>query len=52
VNAEAIIDEGKTIEQVGLEKFEMALKVTNGRQTCAEANRSQPFNYLMQRPAI
>ena len=52
INAGVIIDEGKTIEQVGLEIFEMALKVANGQPTCPEINRSQPFNYLKQGPTF
>jgi len=52
VNAGAIIDKGKTIEQVGMEIFKMALKVASGQQTCAEVNRSRPFNYLKQGPTF
>jgi altronate dehydratase large subunit len=52
VNAGAIIDEGKTIEQVGKDIFDLALKVANGEQTCAEINRSVPFNILKQGPTF
>ena len=52
VNAGVVIDEGKTVEQVGLEIFELALRVANGQQTCAEINRSRPFNYLKQGPTF
>jgi altronate dehydratase large subunit len=52
INAGVIIDEGKTTEQVGLEIFELALRVANGQQTCAEINRSRPFNYLKQGPTF
>jgi altronate dehydratase large subunit len=52
INAGTIIEAGKTIEQVGLEILELALKVANGQQTCAEINRSQPFNYLKQGPTF
>lgn len=52
VNAGAIIDDGKSIEQVGLEIFELALKVAGGQRTCAEVNRSQPFNILKQGPTF
>ncbi len=45
VNAGSIIDEGKTISQVGQELFDLALRVASGRQTCAEVNRSAPFTY-------
>ena len=48
VNAGSIIDEGKTIDEVGQEIFDLALEVANGRKTCAEINRSVPFNYAKQ----
>lgn len=48
VNAGKITDDGKTIDEVGKEIFQLALKVASGRLTCAEINRSQPFNYLKQ----
>jgi altronate dehydratase large subunit len=50
INAGAILDEGKTIEQVGREIFDFALTVAGGEPTCAEVNRSAPFNYLKQGP--
>lgn len=52
VNAGAIIDEGKTIEQVGSDIFELSIRVANGQQTCAEINRSHPFNILKQGPTF
>ncbi|MDP2919725.1 MAG: UxaA family hydrolase [Dehalococcoidia bacterium] len=52
VNAGAVLDEGKTIEEVGSEIFELTLKVANGLLTCAEVNRSAPFNILKQGPTF
>jgi altronate dehydratase large subunit len=52
VNAGAITDEGKTIDEVGQEIFDLALEVANGKRTCAELNRSVPFNYLKQGPTF
>jgi altronate dehydratase large subunit len=52
INAGTILDSGKTIEQVGLEIFELTLKVANGQHTCAEVNRSVPFNILKQGPTF
>jgi altronate dehydratase large subunit len=52
VNAGTIIDDGKTIEEVGQEIFELSIEVANGKQTCAEINRSAPFNYLKQGPTF
>ena len=49
VNAGSIIDEGKTVGEVGEELFDLALRVANGRQTCAEVNRSAPFTYTKAR---
>ncbi|MDD5287788.1 MAG: UxaA family hydrolase [Dehalococcoidales bacterium] len=48
VNAGKIIDAGKTIDEIGQEIFELSLKVASGQLSCAEINRSQPFNYLKQ----
>jgi len=36
INAGAIADGEKTVEQVGREIFEMVLEVASGRRTCAE----------------
>ena len=36
VNAGAIADGGKTVEQVGREIFDLVLEVASGRRTCAE----------------
>ena len=49
VNAGSIIDEGKTVSQVGRGLFDLALRVASGQQTCAEVNRSAPFLYTRAR---
>jgi len=52
LNAGAVVEEGKTIDEVGQEIFELALEVAAGKRTCAENNRSAPFNYLKQGPSF
>jgi len=52
VNAGSIIDEGKTIDEVGQEIFDLTVEVANGKKTCAEINRSVPFNYSKQGPTF
>jgi altronate dehydratase large subunit len=52
VNAGSIVDAGKTLEDVGSEIFSLSLEVAEGRQTCAELNRSAVFNYLKQGPTF
>ena len=52
VNAGSILDEGKTIEEVGRELFDLSIEVAEGRRTCAEKNRSAVFNYLKQGPTF
>lgn len=52
VNAGAIIDEDRTLDEVGQDIFDLSLSVANGRQTCAEVNRSVPFGYLKQFPTF
>lgn len=52
VNAGTIIDEDKSIEQVGQEIYELTMRVANGELTCAEKNFSIPFNYLKQGPTF
>jgi altronate dehydratase large subunit len=52
VNAGAVVEEGKTIDDVGQEIFDLALEVAAGKRTCAENNRSAPFNYLKQGPSF
>jgi altronate dehydratase large subunit len=50
INAGSIVDSGKTVDEVGQEIFDFSIEVANGRKTCAEINRSIPFNYLKQGP--
>jgi altronate dehydratase large subunit len=52
VNAGTIADGDKTLDEVGQEIFDLVLRVAGGQQTCAEVNRSQPFNYLKQGPTF
>jgi altronate dehydratase large subunit len=52
VNAGTIIDEGRSIEQVGQEIYDLTIKVANGELTCAEKNLSIPFNYLKEGPTF
>lgn len=52
VNAGTIIDEDRTLDEVGQDIFDLSLSVANGRQTCAEVNRSVPFGYLKQFPTF
>ncbi len=52
VNAGEVVDEGLTIDEMGRRIFDLALEVAAGRQTCAEHNRSAPFNYLKQGPSF
>jgi len=52
VNAGIIIDDGKTIEDVGREILDLSIEVANGKQTCAEINKSAPYNYLKQGPTF
>ena len=48
INAGSILDDGKSIDDVGHEIFEHIRRVADGELTCAEINRSIPFNYLKQ----
>ena len=52
VNAGTIADGDKTLDEVGQEIFDLVLRTAGGQQTCAEVNRSQPFNYLKQGPTF
>jgi altronate dehydratase large subunit len=52
INAGAIIDDGKSIDDVGREIFELSIKVAEGLRTCSENNRSAVFNYLKQGPTF
>ena len=51
-NAGTIIDEDKSIEQVGQEIYKLTMNVANGELTCAEKNLSIPFNYLKEGPTF
>jgi altronate dehydratase large subunit len=52
VNAGTIIEEDKSIEQVGQEIYKLMIRVANGELTCAEKNLSIPFNYLKEGPTF
>jgi altronate dehydratase large subunit len=52
INAGIIIDEDKTITQVGEEIYNLTIDVANGKLTCAEKNLSIPFNYLKEGPTF
>jgi len=52
INAGTIADGKCSLEDMGQEIFNLVLSVTNGQRTCAEVNRSQPFNYLKQGPTF
>jgi len=46
INAGSIVDDGKTVDEVGREIFNLSMKVASGQNTCAEINRSAPFGYM------
>lgn len=48
IDAGVILDEERTVESVGREIFDCIIDTANGRQTCAEMNRSEPFDCLKQ----
>jgi len=52
VDAGTIIEEDKSIEQVGQEIYKLMIRVANGELTCAEKNLSIPFNYLKEGPTF
>jgi altronate dehydratase len=52
VNAGTIIEEDKSIEQVGQEIYKLMIRVVNGELTCAEKNLCIPFNYLKEGPTF
>jgi altronate dehydratase large subunit len=52
VNAGSIVEEDRTIDDVGREVFDLCLRVAGGERTCAEVNRSAPFGYLKQGPTF
>jgi altronate dehydratase large subunit len=51
-NAGRIMDEGLSLEEAGREIFDLALETAQGKETCAEINKSIPFNYLKQGPTF
>ena len=51
-NAGRIIDAGLSLDEAGRDIFNLALEVAQGKETCAEVNRSIPFNYLKQGPTF
>jgi altronate dehydratase large subunit len=52
VNAGSILEEGKTIKEVGREILDLCLKVAGGELTSAEVNRSTPFSCLKTGPTF
>lgn len=46
LNAGSIIDEGRTIDEIGHQIFDLSIRVAGGQQTCAEINKSAPFGYM------
>lgn len=52
VNAGTIIDENRSVSQVGQEIYDLTLRVANGEMTYAEKNLSIPFNYLKEGPTF
>jgi altronate dehydratase large subunit len=52
VNAGSILDEGKTIDLVGRQIFDLILATADGRLTCAEKNKAEVFNCLKQGPTF
>jgi len=52
INAGTIIDADRTVGDVGKEIFDYALAVANGKLTCAELNKSEPFSYLKEHMSV
>jgi altronate dehydratase large subunit len=52
INAGTVIDGGKSIGDVGKEIFDVTLAVANGKLTCAEINKSEPFSYLKEHISV
>jgi altronate dehydratase large subunit len=52
VNAGTIIDENRSVGEVGQDIFNLTIRVSNGELTCAEKNLSVPFNYLKEGPTF
>ncbi len=48
IDAGAVLEAGRSIDSIGKEIFDCIIETANGRLTCAEINRSEPFNYLKQ----
>lgn len=52
VNAGTIADGDRMLEEVGQDILDLVFRVASGQQTCAELNKSRPFNYLKQGPTF
>ena len=55
ITAEAVNGRGQAAsaaDDASVEIFDLALEVAAGEPTCAECNRSAPFNYLKQGPSF
>jgi altronate dehydratase large subunit len=52
VNAGSILDDNKSIKEVGEEIFRLLVNVANGELTRAEINKSRPFSCLKQGPSF
>jgi altronate dehydratase large subunit len=52
INAGTVIDEGRSVGDVGKEIFDFTLAVANGKLTCGEINRSEPFSYLKEHISV
>jgi altronate dehydratase large subunit len=52
INAGTILGESKTIAEVGRDIYDLVLRVSGGQPTCAEINKSIPFNCLKVGPTF
>jgi altronate dehydratase large subunit len=52
LNAGAVVDGEKTVEQVGEEIFDFAIEVASGKETCAEKNRCAVFGFMKRGPSL
>lgn len=52
INAGSILDEGRTISEVGRKIFDLIIETAGGRLTSAEINKSEPFDCLKQGPTF
>lgn len=52
INAGTIIDDGRSVEEVGKEIFNFVLKVCGGQLTCAEINKSETFSYVKEHISV